>query len=98
MDILQNRLFVVSLLNFGYLVSFKVLDRGFIELSGPYGISRIVKTYGKNLIEFQTGQITHYLFFMVLGLCLFGFILLFANLYIDYRLIGLFFILATFLN
>ena len=97
-DILQNRFLVTSLLNFGYLVSFKTLDRGFIELSGPYGISKLVQNYGKKLIKLQTGQITHYLFFMIIGLCLFSLILIFFNLFIDFRLTGLFFILITFLN
>jgi len=97
-DILQNRVLVKSLLNFGYLISFKTLDRGFVELSGPYGISKLVKNYGINLTRLQTGQITHYLFFMVVGLCLFSLNILFVDLFVDYRLLGLFFILITFLN
>jgi len=97
-DILQNRFLVISLLNFGYLVSFKTLDRGFIELSGPYGISKLTQNYSAKLIELQTGQITHYLFFMIVGLCLFSLTLLSVKLIIDYRLMGIFFILITFLN
>ena len=74
MDVLHNKIFVNVLLNFGYLVSFKVLDRGFIELVGPYGISKVTLEYSKRLITLQTGQITHYLFFMILGVCIFSFL------------------------
>ncbi len=100
LDILQNRLIVSTILNFGYLVSFKTLDRGFIELGGPYGISKLVNSYSKSLTKLQTGQITHYLFFMVLGLCLFTFLILLSfsiiDFVLDYRLIGLFFVLLIF--
>nr|YP_010164475.1 Nad5 [Polyopes lancifolius]QRM91070.1 Nad5 [Polyopes lancifolius] len=62
-DILYNRIIVYPLLNFGYLISFKNLDRGFIELSGPYGLSKLVSIWSKILTKIQTGQLTHYLFF-----------------------------------
>ena len=64
------------MLNFGYLISFKTLDRGFIELAGPYGVSKTILNYSKKIILLQTGQITHYLFFMVLGLCFFSVLLI----------------------
>lgn len=98
-DILHNRVVVKTLLNFGYLISFKAFDRGFIELLGPYGISRVVLNYSKKLITLQTGQITHYLFFMVFGLCLFSF-LVFIPLNIDfvlsYRLLSILLLLLIF--
>lgn len=70
-DILYNRLIVKSLLNFSYLTTFKTFDRGFIELSGPYGIPRLINYYGNYFLKLQTGQITHYLFFMLIGLLTF---------------------------
>lgn len=97
-DILQNRLIVFTILNFGYLISFKTLDRGFIELMGPYGIPWLIKKRSKILVTLQTGQITHYLFFMVLGLCVFLIItflpFLMVSFILDYRLIALFFVLT----
>nr|UVF63022.1 NADH dehydrogenase subunit 5 [Synarthrophyton patena] len=97
-DILFNRFLVYPILKFGYLVSFKVFDRGFVELIGPYGISRLVLLYGKKIVTFQTGQITHYLFFIVLGFFSLIFFLLIPysitfSLYFDYRILGIFFIL-----
>nr|YP_009490437.1 NADH dehydrogenase subunit 5 [Gracilaria textorii]AWH62602.1 NADH dehydrogenase subunit 5 [Gracilaria textorii] len=70
-DVLYNRFFVYPILNFGYLVSFKNLDRGFIELMGPYGFSKIVPIWSYTFSKLQTGQLNHYLFFIVLGTCLF---------------------------
>ena len=99
MDILHNRIIVNTLLNFGYLISFKVLDRGFIELLGPYGISKVTSDYSKKLILFQTGQITHYLFFMILGLCLFSFLIwvsLNTSNVLNYRLLSIFLLLLIF--
>nr|YP_009490412.1 NADH dehydrogenase subunit 5 [Gracilaria tenuistipitata]AWH62552.1 NADH dehydrogenase subunit 5 [Gracilaria tenuistipitata]AWH62577.1 NADH dehydrogenase subunit 5 [Gracilaria tenuistipitata var. liui] len=69
-DVLYNRFFVYPILNFGYTISFKNLDRGFIELIGPYGLSKIVIIWSKLFSRLQTGQLNHYLFFIVLGVCL----------------------------
>ena len=98
-DILHNRILVKFFLNFGYLISFKLLDRGFIELAGPFGISRAVKKCSILISNLQTGQITHYLFFMVLGLIffsLFYFILLKVIIIIDFYLYIIFFMLVIF--
>ena len=69
-DVIYNRFFVYPILSFGYLISFKNLDRGFIELAGPYGFSKIIPEWSKFASQIQTGQIIHYLFFTVVGLCL----------------------------
>lgn len=69
-DKLYNSLVVSSLMNFGYNISFKNIDRGFVELTGPYGISRAIKNWSTKIIKIQTGQLTHYTFFVTFGLCL----------------------------
>nr|YP_009502237.1 NADH dehydrogenase subunit 5 [Porolithon onkodes]ASB29839.1 NADH dehydrogenase subunit 5 [Porolithon onkodes] len=94
-DIIHNRIFVILFLNFGYLISFKILDRGFIELLGPYGMSRAVNQYSKNLIKLQTGQITHYLFFMILGLCFFSLVSI-TLVQMDLPLLMIFILLVIF--
>ena len=99
-DILQNRFIVRSILNFGYLISFQTLDRGFIELSGPYGVSKMVLNQSTSLKTLQTGQITHYVFFMALGLCSFlvtiTIYFLKTSFIFDYRLLTLLFTLLFF--
>lgn len=69
------------ILNFGYKISFKEIDRGFIELFGPLGFVRLFNSFSKNLNNLQSGYIFHYVFIMVIGL--FFFLLLISlNFYI----------------
>ena len=98
-DVLYNRLIVFPLLNFGYNISFKLLDRGFIELAGPYGFIELIPLWSKSILKLQTGQITHYIFFMVLGLCCFSMMLVlnFIQLNQYFHLVVLFFSLTFFI-
>ena len=77
-DSIYNRFFVYPVLTFGYNVTFKNLDRGFIELAGPYGVMNFIPSWATVTKRIQTGQITHYIFFMVLGFC--SFFLFFLSL------------------
>lgn len=70
-DSVYNKFLIRPILNFGYSVSFKNLDRGFIEIIGPYGLTKVIPLWANILKQIQTGQITHYLFFTILGLCFF---------------------------
>jgi NADH-ubiquinone oxidoreductase chain 5 len=54
-------------LNFGYHVSYKMLDRGFFELLGPYGLSNVIYKQSQKIISFQTGLIYHYAFIILLS-------------------------------
>nr|YP_009541964.1 NADH dehydrogenase subunit 5 [Synarthrophyton chejuense]AYR06634.1 NADH dehydrogenase subunit 5 [Synarthrophyton chejuense] len=92
-DILHNRFLLLPLLKFGYLVTFKTFDRGFIELSGPFGFSLLVNLFSTRIFNLHTGHITHYLFFMILGLCTFIVLCtphLFNFFAIDYRVFFIF--------
>nr|YP_004062233.1 NADH dehydrogenase subunit 5 [Plocamiocolax pulvinata]ADR03249.1 NADH dehydrogenase subunit 5 [Plocamiocolax pulvinata] len=70
-DIIYNRFIIYPLLKFGYVITFKNLDRGFIELIGPFGISKFIHKWSLVIILFQSGKLAHYIFFILLGLCLF---------------------------
>lgn len=96
-DIIYTRFFVYPLLNFGYLISFKTFDRGFIELMGPYGLPFLTSFFSKKITSLQSGQLTHYSFFIILGLCFFLFLFnVFTYSFgFDYRVIGLFFFLMS---
>ena len=95
-DVLYNRFIAYPLLNFGYLVSFKNLDRGFIEIVGPYGLVKLIPRWSRVLVGLQTGQIIHYIFFMVLGLCMFLVIMLSFFSFLNPYLISIFVILLFF--
>nr|YP_009445886.1 NADH dehydrogenase subunit 5 [Betaphycus gelatinus]ATX68827.1 NADH dehydrogenase subunit 5 [Betaphycus gelatinus] len=80
LDILYNRALVVPVLNFGYSTTFKALDRGFIELSGPLGLSIFVSKWSKVVSRLQSGLLTHYVFFIVIGICLLFLVLTYNSL------------------
>lgn len=99
-DVFYNRFFTQPFLKFGYLVSYKNIDRGFIELLGPYGLSKLALLTSKKVVNMQTGQITHYIFFIAFGICIFFFFLFPINFNLnvnfDYRLFFLFSFLIFF--
>lgn len=95
-DILYNRFITYPLLNFGYLISFKNLDKGFIEILGPYSLIKLVPMWSRVLANLQTGQIIHYIFFMVFGLCMFLAVIFSFSSLIDSYLMSIFIILTFF--
>nr|YP_010027353.1 NADH dehydrogenase subunit 5 [Sarcopeltis skottsbergii]QOS04474.1 NADH dehydrogenase subunit 5 [Sarcopeltis skottsbergii] len=96
-DILYNRLIILPILNFGYLIAFKILDRGFIELSGPYGFTKFIPFWSQILIKLQTGQITHYLFFIIFSFCFFSIISVYNYVNFTFSLVLVFFTLLFFI-
>ena len=55
-------------LHFGYTISFKLVDKGFLEMFGPTGImqqSAFMRHFVKTI---QTGSIYHYAFMMFVSL------------------------------
>ena len=53
-----------------YNVSFKMFDRGIIEVLGPYGIVTTLRSFTKKISDFQTGYIYHYAFILLIGITL----------------------------
>ena len=99
-DKIYNDTVVNFSLNFGYKVSFKNLDRGFVELLGPVGLSKLVQILSFRISLIQTGQLNHYIFFMVLGLSLFSFPLFFiwaSSFDLNFYALGIFCILFIFI-
>ena len=64
---MYNEFFAPAFLRFGYRISYKTLDKGIIELLGPYGVSNAFLRLTKRLGSLQTGFIYHYAFFMIIG-------------------------------
>ena len=58
-------------LTFGYEVSFKTLDKGAIEILGPYGIAHTMRQLVKQISSIQSGYVYHYALIMLIGLTLF---------------------------
>ena len=79
-DQFYNKIFVSFLLLRGYHDTFKNLDKGFLDLFGPLGLSYFFKTISQRWILLQTGQITHYVLFILIGLLISFFIQSFSFL------------------
>lgn len=94
-DIIYNYYFVQSILNFGYNITFKLLDRGVIELLGPTGLVRSFSTLNIFLKKVQSGFVFNYIFGMVLSLFCIVFVLL-GFVFIDNEVITLLLISSLF--
>jgi NADH-ubiquinone oxidoreductase chain 5 len=77
-DVVINQYIIGGGLRLGYVIS-KVIDRGVIELFGPFGFSTVLTNAGKSVSNYDTGVITSYALYIILGLISFIF-LLFAPL------------------
>lgn len=67
-DKLYNEYINKKVLLFGYFVSFKGIDKGLVEMFGPYGIATTFSSLSKRFSKIQTGFIYHYAFVMLLGI------------------------------
>lgn len=74
LDLIFNQYFISGGLQLGYIVS-KLLDKGVIELIGPYGLTEGSYNTSKNLIKLDTGVITTYALYITLGLIILLFLL-----------------------
>jgi len=80
-DVIYNHFIVSRGLQTGYLIS-KEIDRGAIELLGPYGLANTLTNTGINIAKLDTGIITTYSLYITIGLLSLLF-LIFAPILID---------------
>lgn len=64
-DVVYNYFIVKFFLFFSYNIIYKLLDKGVFEFVGPLTLSVLVKNLKKNFLDFQTGFIYHYIYYMV---------------------------------
>ena len=64
-DYIYNKYITINILNMGYNISFKLIDRGFIEIIGPLGLVRLFNKLSLNISNLQTGYIFNYIFSMI---------------------------------
>nr|YP_009557773.1 NADH dehydrogenase subunit 5 [Paravannella minima]QBC73412.1 NADH dehydrogenase subunit 5 [Paravannella minima] len=83
---------ILPSLNFGYYVTFKTLDRGFIEIFGPLGIVRIFNFISEKMNKLHSGFIFHYVFIMMIGIC-FILVLVQMNFFIFLKVDDIFYFL-----
>lgn len=73
-DNIYNHYFISGGMALGHSIS-KVIDRGIIELVGPFGLSNTLTRRGKNIRSYDSGVITSYALYIILGLISFLFLL-----------------------
>nr|QNH92699.1 NADH dehydrogenase subunit 5 [Wolfiporia cocos] len=80
-DVVYNNYIIGVGLKLGYIIS-KVLDRGVLEIVGPFGLSKTLSTTGNNIAKFDSGIVTDYALYIVIALLSFIFVL-FNSLLMD---------------
>jgi len=80
-DKIYNEYLNKPLMSFGYSVSFRTLDKGIIEILGPYGIVSSLSYAMKHTSKLQTGYIYHYAVIMLFSLTYLLFVLFFPMSY-----------------
>lgn len=74
-DIVYNEFIVSNLLKFGYSISFKLFDRGFIEIIGPTGLVMVTRKLSKQMSSLHSGMIYHYSYLFMMSVVIFVFIM-----------------------
>jgi NADH-ubiquinone oxidoreductase chain 5 len=54
----------------GHHITYKALDRGLVEILGPFGLSQLLYKVSRSFVGLQTGLIYHYAFLMLMAITL----------------------------
>ena len=54
------------ILNFAHLITYRVIDRGLLEIIGPNGISRLLIRLTQNISNLQSGMVFNYVLIMII--------------------------------
>ncbi|CAO1638518.1 unnamed protein product (mitochondrion) [Parajaminaea phylloscopi] len=73
-DVIYNHYIIYKSLLLGYTLS-KVLDRGVIELVGPYGFEKGLSNTSQNISRLDTGNLTNYALYITIAMLSIVFIL-----------------------
>ena len=88
-DRVYNQYFSQFFFKFGYDISYKSIDRGIIEIFGPFGLSKIIFNKSNYISNLSTGYVYHYALTLLSGtafmLCI-RYLWQFFGYYCDYRL------------
>ncbi len=82
-----------------YSLTYKIIDRGFIEIFGPLGLSLVISKKGLYLSRLQTGYLYHYTLLMLTGLTIIIGVHRFWEMlgnYIDFKIFILFILIIFF--
>ena len=100
-DKFYNEFINQHILKISYNFSYKIIDKGLIEMCGPYGFSVLFSFLSQQISLFQTGYIYHYSLFLLIGVIFlinFLFITLFSVHFNYIIVLILFFVFYLFIN
>lgn len=95
-DVIYNYYIISAGLLTGNTIS-KVLDRGVIELVGPYGLASVLENTANNIAKLDTGVITTYSLYITIGILSLVFIV-FAPLLFDTYIISEFRLIVIYIS
>lgn len=95
-DVIYNYYIISAGLITGNTIS-KVLDRGVIELLGPYGLASVLENTANNIAKLDTGVITTYSLYITIGILSLVF-LVFAPLLFDTNIISEFRLIVIYVS
>nr|UHB41853.1 NADH dehydrogenase subunit 5 [Butyriboletus roseoflavus] len=95
-DVIYNYYIISAGLLTGNTIS-KVLDRGVIELLGPYGLASVLENTANNIAKLDTGVITTYSLYITIGILSLLF-LVFAPLLFDTCIISEFRLIVIYIS
>nr|YP_010886786.1 NADH dehydrogenase subunit 5 [Lanmaoa macrocarpa]WJH17087.1 NADH dehydrogenase subunit 5 [Lanmaoa macrocarpa] len=95
-DVIYNYYIISAGLLTGNTIS-KVLDRGVIELLGPYGLASVLENSANNIAKLDTGVITTYSLYITIGILSLVF-LVFAPLLFDTYIISEFRLIVIYIS
>ncbi len=67
-DKVYNEIFAQFFFKAGYDVSYKFVDKGVLESTGPTGISQVIRSLSRNLHKTQTNYLYHYTLTVLIGI------------------------------
>ena len=65
-DKIYNEYITQNLFQFSYSTSYKLIDRGIIEIFGPMGLTNLISKNSLALSRLQSGFLYHYTFIMLI--------------------------------
>jgi proton-translocating NADH-quinone oxidoreductase chain L len=95
-DKIYNEFINQYIFKIGYHYSYKMIDKGLIEMFGPYGLMTIFSFLSQQIILLQTGYIYHYsLLILISTIFLINIIFISVSFYFNYIIIILLFLIFT---
>ena len=99
-DKVYNEYIGQSFFTISYTITYKIIDRGIIEIFGPMGLSSIISKKAFYIARLQTGYLYHYTFLILVGVTVILGVRqfwVFVGHFIDFKIFVLFFVLNFFL-